>query len=1163
VNCKSTCRLPSAILAVYMLITPFICSCQPFQLGKAVSDIEHMHHSEHGRDVGVCETPTVEALAHDLDKLEANVEKYGSVVAKQPDVWGQARLTKYREEFEQQMAAQLNQFGPTLQGSVSESDQAYFADAFALSAAASPRTRPLSNAPASSSSSSSSSSAPSTSSSKDSSSSASTTPPVPASPPADVFGAFSSLTRTQVNNGPALQFADAPAGIKLEPTVLLDERARFLNHLQELRRINEGDDTADSPGYALNLVRIPMSVLPGKLTDIGYGAEITITMKPYLSEDLLPTTFRNLVMNDLVDQLGFPITEFINNPRNVPYFDEKSAEDMNDLLDLLQDTSWEDLINDEEGKLRALRWKPGLQSLLIRPEWSWIDKVLNREPENCQPLSGQTNARSTTRTGVNHTAFDQPGIPERIAPGNSHRRATVQDGPDEAPMPPWNRTARNSSPNENSIGSERFFPAVPGTLDSGKYARLLNMLNREAKSLINVQVPIPSTKSRRARLPFPPSEIFDVYGFDFVRLAVDADRGLANEPFAHPSVDTDQVFIHLPDVQGYLQEELSAAYKFLAENGNEDLWKNFCTPALVNAVLGHNAEFLEKERLQFNNCVETKTTSPDLKSSTREALAWAIIVDSALLTDQLVQDMQESAAAKGCGCGGDVSLPYFLPNPPSEARQAFNDYVSCRWPIHAFALDPAAQQQNIADVFSGRREMQLAMSMAFVSGRLSANNMMRYARRIEYDFSTIDLNGTEIGFSHGNETFGWRFYPRFQTPDIESNSTVFFRDLLVGGPSRNALLKQRRLEPGIRECYAIVIMPSFVPYATFNASSNWFKLTNPKAKVLDSTDAMRLSKLVKGIETCGPHIVDGGCYREGDLQRLVEKAKQLETRLPLQSTMVQIPYENTLGGFSMFNTGVTDLAPELSGWYGAEAIDPSNPTTLFLVGNHFSVHQTKIIAGGQNVSDTEMLSRQVIQVTIPAKPSLVNVKKQQTFVDVQLATPYGVTQHLLIPAVKPSNDDSGATGGSSVSANAAVWKTPTLEMAFVYAGLGITPPSSSSDPQYRPLTLLLAPGTVDPKIYDQVDVALAFDKKLGGAKMTISGNAYDSTKKCYVIPGAQVVSAVFKSVGNYLGPEATNPAISTTITTAVTFKSSQNAAPDKKDQKTSNDLTINFDKSPK
>ena len=73
-----------------------------------------------------------------------------------------------------------------------------------------------------------------------------------------------------------------------------------------------------------------------------------------------------------------------------------------------------------------------------------------------------------------------------------------------------------------------------------------------------------------------------------------------------------------------------------------------------------------------------------------------------------------------------------------------------------------------------------------------------------------------------------------------------WRDRGVGGrPGSN---EARRLEPGIRECYAIVIMPSFVPYTTFNFSTNWFKLKNPKCKELDSTDAMRLSRLVKNIE---------------------------------------------------------------------------------------------------------------------------------------------------------------------------------------------------------------------------------------------------------------------------------------------------------------------------
>ena len=82
---------------------------------------------------------------------------------------------------------------------------------------------------------------------------------------------------------------------------------------------------------------------------------------------------------------------------------------------------------------------------------------------------------------------------------------------------------------------------------------------------------------------------------------------------------------------------------------------------------------------------------------------------------------------------------------------------------------------------------------------------------------------------------------------------------------------------------------------------------------------------------------------------------------------MQIPYENTLGGFAMLNTGVTDLAPELTGWYGLPSINPNNSTTLFLMGNHFSVHRTAVIAGGINVDSTqfELLSLEAMRVTIP------------------------------------------------------------------------------------------------------------------------------------------------------------------------------------------------------
>src|SRR5262249_3019562 len=56
-----------------------------------------------GCEARSCKDASVMALAHDLDSLEAHLERYGSVVAKQPDVWGQARMTKHREEYEKEM----------------------------------------------------------------------------------------------------------------------------------------------------------------------------------------------------------------------------------------------------------------------------------------------------------------------------------------------------------------------------------------------------------------------------------------------------------------------------------------------------------------------------------------------------------------------------------------------------------------------------------------------------------------------------------------------------------------------------------------------------------------------------------------------------------------------------------------------------------------------------------------------------------------------------------------------------------------------------------------------------------------------------------------------------------------------------------------------------
>jgi hypothetical protein len=259
---------------------------------------------------------------------------------------------------------------------------------------------------------------------------------------------------------------------------------------------------------------------------------------------------------------------------------------------------------------------------------------------------------------------------------------------------------------------------------------------------------------------------------------------------------SEQGYAHLPDIQSYLREEARAAHQFLAQPSQQCLWDEFCTPDLVTAIRTRQIARLQDMRDAFRCRVETLSLTDQYRLSRPEnelmqfsktaALAWCIIVDSALLTDRLFRDIKETASVKGRSIPGcEAWCPYYLPNPPVECRQAFKEYVNLRWPIHVFALDPYIQEENIADSLSTRREMQLALAIAFTNGQISARNMTKYVRRLEAEYQTIALNRTQVGFSHGENVFGWRFYPRFQSPDTKSNLEVLIREQLIGGPNRD------------------------------------------------------------------------------------------------------------------------------------------------------------------------------------------------------------------------------------------------------------------------------------------------------------------------------------------------------------------------------------------
>ena len=117
---------------------------------------------------------------------------------------------------------------------------------------------------------------------------------------------------------PASNAAAPKPPASLEPSVVLDEHSNYLNHLNQLRRINAGDDLADRPGYGLYLVRIPVTLSPGPSSRSGKGAIISVSARPVVSKHTLRTALRDVVINETVSNLTQAICHQATEARDQP-----------------------------------------------------------------------------------------------------------------------------------------------------------------------------------------------------------------------------------------------------------------------------------------------------------------------------------------------------------------------------------------------------------------------------------------------------------------------------------------------------------------------------------------------------------------------------------------------------------------------------------------------------------------------------------------------------------------------------------------------------------------------------------------------------------------------------------------------------------------------------
>ena len=460
-------------------------------------------------------------------------------------------------------------------------------------------------------------------------------------------------------------------------------------------------------------------------------------------------------------------------------------------------------------------------------------------------------------------------------------------------------------------------------------------------------------------------------------------------------------------------------------------------PSLLKCLF---QELIDEIKLTRDN-VEREDGSP----LPRASLCWAIALDAALL-DKYLQIYIRTHVLAGNQIEHEIPTEthfYRVETLDEKAINLFQEFVRVKWPIITFALDPVTDQQNIADSFNLKRDLQLALSYAFATGQIGFNQLNTFRRQIEQSADTIALNRTVTGFVHGSDVFGWRFTPRYQNPPNQrTNFGVIASQLISGGPGPDYQIKNSKLESGMRELTAVFLLPTFLPVMRINVTGNWFRLNDPEHLVYHTRRQMEDGRRVQEVRQtvlCDPRLHQ---YRADDLRVLHAKLDMLDAMLPTQSKVIQLPFENTACGFDLFSEGATALVPELTGFSGVDIIQappaaaaaatPATPVAgspglqvsttttgtatftttsivggtgsiadLFVFGKYISLLDTKVIAGGRSAA-FEILSREVIHIQVPANAIPTTTEDGKSYIEIFLSTPNGASNSLLVP-FKPAN----------------------------------------------------------------------------------------------------------------------------------------------------------------
>jgi len=220
--------------------------------------------------------------------------------------------------------------------------------------------------------------------------------------------------------------------------------------------------------------------------------------------------------------------------------------------------------------------------------------------------------------------------------------------------------------------------------------------------------------------------------------------------------------------------------------------------------------------------------------------------------------------------------------------------------------------------------------------------------------------------------------------------------LLLNGRVPDPVGSDQSIEPGQRECTVLIEMPNFIPKIEFITVADWFRTSEVgDGQKSDLERASVLGRKLVAAENALNRAKVEGQYRPEEYQIAMDRLKQLRDLMPTQRLIVRLPYSGENNDSRIFCSHGLQLRPSLLSWHGKPPTREEE-STLFLEGRNFSVHDTHVIAGGK-VATSVLVSRNLLQVTIGKDASPTTSGDAIPLLDINVATPNGVSNHLLIP----------------------------------------------------------------------------------------------------------------------------------------------------------------------